>query len=50
MLKQLRPETVIFYGSVPSECKGNIIPVVAFQDKFKEVRINGRQRRKQRQE
>lgn len=50
MLKRLRPETVIFYGSVPSECEGNIIPVGAFQDKFKEVRINGRQRRKQRQE
>ncbi len=39
------------YGkTVPAECDGNIIRVRAFQEKFREVRANGRQRRKQRQE
>lgn len=39
MLKRLEPETVIFYGSVPKECYGNIIRVRAFQEKFREVKI-----------
>lgn len=44
MMKRLAPETIIFYGSVPKECKGNIIEVKPFYEKFKEVKINGRQR------
>lgn len=50
MLKRLEPKTIIFYGSVPDECDGNIIRVRAFQEKFREVRANGRQGCKQRQE
>lgn len=39
MLERLKPETVIFYGGVPDECKGNIVRVMAFQDKFTESRV-----------
>lgn len=41
MVKRLTPETIIFYGNVPDECKGNIIRVKAYQDKFKEAVCNG---------
>lgn len=40
MVKRLEPETIIFYGSVPDECKGNIVEVKAFQDRFTEARCN----------
>lgn len=39
MLERLQPETVIFYGDVPRECRGNICRIKPFQEKFKEVRI-----------
>ena len=41
MLSRLTPETVIFYGDIPIECKGNIVRIKSFQDKFKEAKING---------
>lgn len=41
MLDRLQPETVIFYGNVPSECKANIVRVKAFCDKFRAVKIHG---------
>ena len=41
MLEKLKPEKIIFYGNIPDECKGNIIHIKAFQDKFKEAKING---------
>lgn len=44
MMKRLEPETIIFYGNVPEECKGNIIRIRAFQDKFREVKCDGLQR------
>ena len=37
MVRRLHPETIIFYGSVPDECMGNIVRIKAFQDKFKEA-------------
>lgn len=37
MVRRLQPETVIFYGSVPDECMGNIVRIKAFQEKFKEA-------------
>ena len=37
MMKRLRPETVIFYGDVPTECEGNIVHIKGYSDKFKEV-------------
>lgn len=42
MMKRLEPETVIFYGNIPKECCGNIVRVKAFQEKFREVKMNGR--------
>ena len=41
MVRRLQPETIIFYGSVPDECMGNIVRVRAFSDKFKEAKCNG---------
>lgn len=41
MIDRLQPETVIFYGNVPPECKANIVQVKAFCDKFREVKMHG---------
>ena len=41
MMDRLQPETVIFYGNIPDECKGNIIRVKAFSEKFREAKVNG---------
>lgn len=38
MIKRLEPKTVIFYGSIPKECCGNIIRVKTFQDKFRGIK------------
>ena len=32
MLEKLEPETIVFYGSIPDECKGNIVKIESFQD------------------
>ena len=42
MCERLNPETIIFYGNVPKECKGNIVRIRAFQEKFLEVKCDGR--------
>lgn len=41
MVKRLHPESIIFYGKVPDECKGNIVRIKEFSDKFNEVICNG---------
>lgn len=41
MVEVLEPDTIIFYGKVPDECKGNIIRIKSFQEKFTEVKCNG---------
>lgn len=41
MVERLSPTQIIFYGSIPEECKGNIVRVKAFQEKFKEAACNG---------
>ena len=38
MTKRLRPAQILFYGTVPAGCQGNIIQIAAFQDKFRELR------------
>lgn len=35
MLKRLHPREILFYGNVPKQCEGNIIPIKAFQQKFR---------------
>lgn len=42
MLERLQPEKIIFYGNVPNECRGDIVRIKAFTDKFKEAKVNGR--------
>lgn len=34
MMKRLEPSVVYFYGSIPTACGGNIIPIPAFQKRF----------------
>ena len=41
MIERLHPESIIFYGKVPEECKGNIVRVKSFSDKFNEAKCNG---------
>ena len=38
MIERLQPETIIFYGTIPNDCKGNIVRVKAFQEKFTEAK------------
>ena len=42
MCERLSPSEIIFYGSVPDECRGNIIHIKSFQDKFREAMTCGR--------
>ena len=35
MLERLKPEAILFYGIVPKECKGNIIPVESSVSAFR---------------
>ena len=39
MIDRLQPTQIIFYGSVPEECNGNIVRVKAFSDKFHEADV-----------
>lgn len=41
MVRQLHPESIIFYGDVPKECCENIVKIKPFYDKFKEVSCDG---------
>ena len=41
MVRRLKPETVIFYGTVPDGCKENIVRIRAFQEKFREAECDG---------
>lgn len=41
MIKRLQPDSIIFYGTVPEECRGNIVRIKSFQDKFEEALCNG---------
>lgn len=40
MLERLRPETILFYGKVPKECRGNIIRIEPF---YTRLRVVGKQ-------
>lgn len=41
MVNKLHPTTIIFYGKVLEECKGNIIRVKSFQEKFRKAVCDG---------
>lgn len=36
MMRRLKPEKILFFGTVPEECDGNIVQINAFQQKFRE--------------
>ena len=38
MMEVLEPETILFYGKVPNECYGNIVPIEAFTKRFREMK------------
>lgn len=38
MMDRLKPTTIIFYGKVPEECKGNIVQIKAYQEKYREMK------------
>ena len=42
MLARLEPETVIFHGDVQKECTAHIVRIKPFQEKFREVKLDGR--------
>lgn len=42
MLDRLQPETVIFHGDIPKECNANIVRIKSFQEKFRDVLVDGR--------
>jgi hypothetical protein len=35
MLERLQPDTILFFGKVPAECRGNICPIEAFYEEVK---------------
>ena len=39
MTKRLKPTHIIFYGSVPEECKWNIVHIKCFVDKWNEAEL-----------
>lgn len=40
MLNRLEPTQIIFYGNVPDECKGNIIHIKPFSDRFNKAEVS----------
>lgn len=38
MLERLQPETILFWGHIPAECRGNICPVETFYRRFEKAR------------
>ena len=41
MIERLHPESIVFYGKVPEECKGNIVRIKAFHDRFSKAICEG---------
>mgnify|MGYP004521155895 CR=1 FL=1 len=44
MIERLNPSKIIFYGNVPEECRGNIVRIKCFSEKWKEAATDGHQR------
>ena len=41
MLERLQPETILFYGKVPDECRGNIVRVRPFYERYETIDSDG---------
>ena len=39
MVERLQPTQIIFYGRVPDECKGNIVHIKQFSEKWNEAEV-----------
>ena len=39
MVERLQPAQIIFYGRVPDECKGNIVHIKQFSEKWNEAEV-----------
>ena len=39
MVKRLEPTQIIFYGNVPDECKGNIVHIKQFSEKWNKAEV-----------
>lgn len=39
MVKRLEPVQIVFYGNVPDECKGNIVHIKQFSEKWNKVEV-----------
>lgn len=37
MLERLNPRLILFYGGIPNECRGNILPISSFQSKYEKM-------------
>ena len=37
MLERLCPSKIFFYGTIPDGCEGNIVPITAFQERFRQA-------------
>lgn len=42
MLSRLSPETILFYGMIPDECRGNIVKIKSFGEELTERKKSGR--------
>ncbi len=41
MMERLHPSIIIFYGNIPAECKGNIVHISSFTEKWREAKMLG---------
>ena len=41
MIERLHPESIIFYGKMLEECKGNIARIKSFSDRFSKAICEG---------
>ena len=39
MLERLQPTKIIFYGGVPDECKGSVVHITQFSEKWNEEEL-----------
>jgi len=41
MLERLQPETILFNGNIPSECRGNIVQMEEYQRRLRKIEMGG---------
>lgn len=38
MLERLAPSAILFHGDIPDGCRGNVIPIAAFQRRLRKIK------------